>query len=348
MRILVTIPAGEVRSTFLPDDVLAAFADMGEVVYNELGRQYTSAELGEALVGVDVAVTGWGTKGITGEVLKSCDRLKLIAHTGGSVADLVDSTTFEKGITVVCGNKLFAESVAEGTIAYMTSMMRRIPDYVQNIRDGGWQLSYGSHTEGLFDRTIGILGVGAIARNLMEMLKPFRCRFLVWDDNYTIDPDYLASVNARQTTLDEVMSSCSVVSLHASMTPDSYGLLGKREFMMMQEGALFINTARGAIVRENEMIEALQERTDLRAVLDVFEKEPVDADSPLRRMENVYLMPHMAGPTIDRRPVIGRAMLKDIQSFFAGGKLEHSIGAAAASRMTSHSLVDKIMEDKKK
>lgn len=348
MKILVTIPAGEVRSTFLPDDVLAAFTEMGEVVYNDLGRQFTRGELKDALAGVGVAVTGWGTPGITGDVLENCDALRLIAHTGGSVADLVDSTTFERGITVVCGNKMFAESVAEGTIAYMTSMMRRIPDYVQTIRDGGWQRSYGSHTEGLFDRTIGILGVGAIARNLMEMLKPFRCKFLVWDDNYTIDPAYLASVNARQTTLDEVLSSCSVVSLHASMTAGSLGLLGKREFLMMQRGALFINTARGAIVRQDEMIEALRERPDLRAVLDVFEKEPIAADSPLRSMENVYLMPHMAGPTIDRRPAIGRAMLKDIQSFFAGERLEHAIGAAAASRMTSHTLVDKIMEGKKK
>lgn len=347
MKFLVTIPAGEVRDTFVPQDVREGLAQMGEVVYNDLGRQFTKEEIKATLSGVDVAVTGWGTPGITGDVLENCDGLRLIAHTGGSVADLVDATTFARGITVICGNKMFAESVAEGTIAYMTSMMRRIPEYVENIRTGGWQLSYGSHTEGLFDRTIGILGVGAIARNLMEMLQPFRCKFLVWDDNYTVDPDYLASVNARQTTLEEVLTSCSIVSLHASMTASSFGMLGKREFMMMQQGALFINTARGAIVRQDEMIEALQERADLRAVLDVFEKEPIDADSPLRSMPNVHLMPHMAGPTIDRRPAIGRALLADIKSFFAGGELVHAIGSAAASRMTSHNLVDKIMESKK-
>ncbi len=347
MKFLITIPVGEVRDTFVLRDVREGLMEMGEVVYNDLGRQFTREELKAALGGIDVAITGWGTTGITGDVLENCDSLKLVAHTGGSVADLVDSTTFDKGITVICGNKMFAESVAEGTITYMTSMMRRIPEYVEEIRGGGWQLPYGSHTEGLFDRTIGVLGVGAIARNLMEMLRPFRCKFLVWDDNYTVDPDYLASVNARQTTLEEVLTSSSIVSLHASMTASSFGLLGKREFMMMQQGALFINTARGAIVRQDEMIEALQERPDLRAVLDVFEKEPIDADSPLRKMENVYLMPHMAGPTIDRRPAIGRAMLADIRSFFAGGALVHAIGAAAASRMTSHNLVDKIMGEKK-
>ncbi|MBQ9784085.1 MAG: hydroxyacid dehydrogenase [Clostridia bacterium] len=347
MKILVTIPEGLVRDTFLPPDVQSAFAEMGEVVYNTLGRQYTQTELKAALGGVDVVVTGWGTPGITGDVLDGCDSLKLVAHTGGSVADLVDVTTYEKGITVICGNKMFAESVAEGTIAYMMSMLRHIPDYVYSIRNGGWSRGQIEWTDGLFGRTIGILGVGAIARNVMEMLKPFRCKFLVWDDNYTVDPDYLAGVNARQTTLDEVLTSCSIVSLHASMTPASFGLIGKREFMMMQQNALFINTARGAIVRQNEMIEALQERPDLRAVLDVFEVEPVELDSPLRSMQNVYLMPHMAGPTTDHRAAIGRAILADIRSFAEGGELKHEIGCAAASRMTSHKLVDNIMEKKK-
>ena len=181
----------------------------------------------------------------------------------------------------------------------------------------------------------------------MQMLKPFRCTFLVWDDNYTVDPDYLASVNARQTTLEEVLSSCSVISLHASLTEKSVGLIGKREFLMMPKGALFLNTARGAIVRESEMIEALQERQDLRAVLDVFEKEPVDSDSPLRSMENVYLMPHMGGPTVDHRAAVGRALVSDIHKLLCGETMEHEIGAAAAFRMTSHTKVNQIMKEKK-
>lgn len=348
MKILVTIPAGKVRDTFLPCDVQDALAMLGEVVYNDLGRQYTSEELARALDGVEIAVTGWGTPAITGPVLHNCDVLRLIAHTGGSVADLVDFTTYEKGIRVISGNKLYAESVAEGTIAYMTAMMRRIPDYVYTVRKGGWNLSEEEWSEGLFERTVGILGVGAIAKNLMQMLRPFRCSFLVWDDNYTVDPAYLASVNARQTTLEEVLTSCSIVSLHAALTPSSRGLIGKREFEMMPKGALFINTSRGAIVRQDEMIEALRARPDLRAVLDVFEKEPIDVDCPLRSMPNVYLMPHKAGPTIDRRAAVGRALVSDLHRLLAGECLENEINASAASRMTSHKLVNSIMEEKKK
>lgn len=347
MKILVTIPAGRVRDTFLPTDVQAAFAEIGEVVYNPLGRQYTEKELGEALQGVDIAVTGWGTPTIAGEALDSCDALKLIAHTGGSVADLVDPSVYAKGIRVISGNKLYAESVAEGTIAYMTAMMRRIPDYVYTIRNGGWNLQGEEWSEGLFGRTIGILGVGTIARELMRMLQPFRCSFLVWDCNYTVDTNFLTSVNARQTSLEEVLTTCSIVSLHASLTPASHGLIGKRELGMMRKGALFINTSRGAIVRQDELVEVLRERPDLRAVLDVFEKEPIDADCPLRKMPNVYLMPHKAGPTIDHRSAVGRALLSDIRRFIGGEALEHEIGAAAASRMTSHGLVAKIMGEKK-
>ena len=348
MKLLVTIPAGKVRDTFLPPDVQAALASAFEVTYNNLNRQYTSEELGEALIGVEIAVTGWGTPAIVGEVLDRCDSLKLIAHTGGSVADLVDGGTYEKGIRVISGNKLYAESVAEGTIAYMTAMMRRIPDYVYALRDGEWGLpNEECNTQGLFGRTIGILGVGTIARILMQMLKPFRCSFLVWDDNYTVDPDYLASVNARQTSLEEVLTSCSIISLHASLTPSSRGLIGKREFEMMPQGALFINTARGAIVRQNEMIEVLRARPDLRAVLDVFEEEPIGKDCPLRNLPNVYLLPHLAGPTIDHRAAVGRALLADLRNFLNGKPLDHEIGAAAASRMTSHVLVTGGRETKK-
>ncbi|MBQ8310571.1 MAG: hydroxyacid dehydrogenase, partial [Clostridia bacterium] len=301
MRILVAMPIGKVRDTFLPPHVCAKLESMGEVTYNEMTRQYTRAELHDAALGKDVVVIGWGVPALTDEVIADNDTLKLIVHTGGSVADYVDASTYAKGIRVVCGNKLFAESVAEGTIAYMLSVLRHIPDQVYDLKNGNWHSPEYAYDEGLLCKRIGILGVGAIARFLMEKLQVFRCSFLVWDDNYTVDPAYLASVNARQTSLEEVLTSCPIVTLHASLTGKSFGMIGRRELEMIPHGGVFINTSRGAIIRQNEMVEVLQERPDLRAMLDVFDPEPLDADSPLRNLKNVYLMPHRAGPTVDFR-----------------------------------------------
>lgn len=334
MKIVVTIPQGEVMNTFLSADTRKRLESLGTVVYNESGVQYTPDEVRELLRDAQVVVTGWGTPKLTGELLADNDSLRLIVHTGGSVADLVDEGTYAKGIRVLCGNDMFAESVAEGTIGYMLSALRCIPDDVFTLRNGGWK--NGVQTRGLLGKQIGILGVGAIARHLMRMLQPFHCSFLVWDANYTVDPDYLASVNARQVSLEEVLTSCSIISLHASLTPKSHGMIGRREFEMMQPGTVFINSARGAIIRQREMAEVLRARPELFAVLDVFEVEPLPTDDLLRTLDNVYLIPHRGGPTVDYREQIGAAVVEDIANWINGKELAHEIGVSAAMRMTSH------------
>ncbi|MBQ9798078.1 MAG: hydroxyacid dehydrogenase [Clostridia bacterium] len=334
MKIVVTIPQGEVMDTFLSADTRKRLESLGTVVYNESTAQYTPDEVRELLRDAQVVVTGWGTPKLTGELLADNDSLRLIVHTGGSVADLVDEGTYAKGIRVLCGNDMFAESVAEGTIGYMLSALRRIPDDVFTLRNGGWK--NGVVTRGLLGKQIGILGVGAIARHLMRMLQPFHCSFLVWDANYTVDPDYLASVNAKQVSLEEVLTSCNIISLHASLTPKSHGMIGRREFEMMQPGTVFINSARGAIIRQQEMAEVLRDRPELFAVLDVFEVEPLPTDDLLRTLDNVYLIPHRGGPTVDYREQIGAAVVEDIANWINGKELAHEIGVSAAMRMTSH------------
>ena len=132
------------------------------------------------------------------------------------------------------------------------------------------------------------------------------------------------------------MSSCSVVSLHASLTEKSRGMIGKNELAMLPKGAVFINTARGAIVREAELCELLTERTDLSVVLDVYEKEPLDDHSPLRKLPNAYLMPHRGGPTVDYRASVGMAMADEIERMSKGEPLQHEIPLEAALRMTTH------------
>ncbi len=336
MKIVVTIPQGEVRDTFLPSAVCQKLEALGTVVYNDSTVQYTPEEVKEALRGASVVVTGWGTPKLTGELLADNDSLRLVVHTGGSVADLVDEGTYAKGIRVVCGNDMFAESVAEGTIGYMLSVLRHIPHRVNDLRAGGWNNPALFYDRGLIGKQIGILGVGAIARHLMRMLQPFHCSFLVWDDNYTVDPAYLASVNAKQVSLEEVLTNCGIITLHASLTPKSRGMIGKREFELMQENAIFINTSRGAIIRQDEMTEALTSRPDINALLDVFETEPLDVADPLRKLDNVYLIPHKAGPTVDLRAYIGAEVVADIERFINGEEMKNEIGVAAAMRMTSH------------
>ena len=258
----------------------------------------------------------------------------MIAHVGGSVADYVDTSVYEKGVKVCSGNYYYAESVAEGTVAYIMSALRSIPSHVQNVRSGAWRdPALLDNAEGILDREIGIISCGAISKAVMQLLQPFRCKFKVFS-NHPVDPEFLASVNAKQVSLEEVLKTCHIISLHASLNEKTRGSLGREHFEMMQEDAVFINTARGAIIREDEMIEVLKERPKMRAVLDVFCKEPMNPDNPLRTLPNVYCIPHMGGPTTDRRRYIGMAMAKELVRFVNGEPLEHEIAPDVASRMT--------------
>ena len=317
------------RNTFFAPEACAHLERSFDVSYSPLDRQLLPEELKQYAADADVLMTGWGHCVLTAEALEGTS-IKLIAHTGGSVADYADPGVYDAGIRVISGNALYAESVAEGTLAYMLLALRRMPDYVEEVRSGGWRLV--SETEGLFDQMVGIIGFGTISRDLIRMLKPFRVKLKIYS-GHTIDPSYLAENDAVQVSLEEIFSTCKIVSLHSALTDKTRGMIGKEHFDLLQDGAIFINTARGAIVRETELIGALRENR-LRAVLDVYEKEPLDAHSPLRSLSNVYCIPHRAGPTLDRRPMVTMALADDILRFSRGEALQYEITSAQANRMT--------------
>lgn len=318
------------NNSFLVDGADKYIEDNFETVYLDADHSLTSEEFKEKVKDFDAVITGWGHTKITGDMLVG-SKVKVIASTAGSVASLVDETTYSRGVTVLSGNRVYAESVAEGTIAYMLSGLRRIPYYVDDVKKGGWRYD-GFFNEGLLDQTVGIIGLGMISRFLIEMLKPFRAKIKIYS-SYEIDKEYLKLNNASQVSLEEVFSTCKIVSLHSSLTDKTKGMIGKEHFDMLSDGSLFINTARGHIVREEEMIQALEEKR-FSAVLDVFCKEPLDADSKLRSLDNVYCIPHMGGPTLDRRPYVTKALVDGMLKVFNGEKSELEIDMKTASRMT--------------
>lgn len=337
MKVLISIPAGGTRNGFLDEGSLKLLEDNFEVIYNETGKNYNQAQLTEAIKDVDILVTGWGFASCIGGPLHDNTSLKMIAHTAGSVGDLVDTEAYDKGITIVSGNKLFAESVAEGTIAYMMSALRKIPTEVYGLKEGHWRHPEVPQTRGLLDREIGIIGYGMISQNLMRMLQVFRCRFKIFSQ-FPMDEEFLKSVNAtRVDTIEEIFSTCSIVSLHSALNEKTRNLIRKEHFELLPQNAVFVNTARGAIINQKEMEEFLVGRPDVTAILDVYTPEPPEADNVMRTLNNVYMLPHRGGPTNDRFPHIGRAVVEDIVRFGKGEPLKLEITREYASRMTKQS-----------
>lgn len=314
MNILVTMPEGFVRDTFFTPLSKKYLEQLGNVTYNPLDRDYTKEELKEALKGIDIVFCGWRSTFYDEEILEAADSLKILAYTAGSLAGVVDEAIFNKGITVLGANCVFAESVAEGCLCYMMTGLRRIVKYAKVMREGGWK-PVDFETEGVMNRTVGLIGFGSIAQKLVNFLKPFNVNILVNSRHLT--EEEAAKYGVTKAEFNEVFEKSDIVSVHQGLSEKTYHMIGKEQLDKMKDGALLVNTARGAVIDEEALCEVLKTGR-IHAALDVYEVEPPAEDSPLRSLENVTPIPHMGGPTIDRRQYCVIKLCEDIVKYNNG------------------------------
>jgi phosphoglycerate dehydrogenase-like enzyme len=167
-------------------------------------------------------------------------------------------------------------------------------------------------------KTIGIIGFGAVAKELVKLLKPFEVSIMVYDPY--AEPSQVASYGARKVGLNELLKCSDVVTLHAALTPETHHMIGEKELRLMKPAAYLINTSRGALIDENALVKALREKWIAGAALDVFEQEPLESNSPLYDLENVFLTPHVAGGSDERMRQLFGTVVEDFKRFFSGEK----------------------------
>ncbi|MGI6537512.1 MAG: hydroxyacid dehydrogenase [Caldicoprobacterales bacterium] len=328
MNILVTL-SESVKKTFLTEEITRRIESMGSITWNS--SILTEDDLRENIKGIDICITGWGTPRFSEKVLENADSLKLVAHTAGTVGHMVSDEFFARGIRVVSANKVFAESVAESVIGYLLTVLRDIPYYTNKMKSGGWK-DPDYYNRGLLDQEIGLIGFGEIPRYLVPMLKPFRAKIKAFDKY--VDAAAMAEYGVEKAAIDEIFAACPIISVHLPATEETRHMIDKKLLESLRDDAVFINTSRGSVIDEDALLEVLKKKTGVRAVLDVFQKEPLPDNSPFRKLDNAYLIPHMAGPTVDRRKYATMAVLDDIDNFMNNRPLIHEISAEKASRMT--------------
>lgn len=330
VNIFVTIENGTTLNTFIPQSMKNRLESIGNVRYNDTGRRLTEKLLGENLANTDICVTGWGCPQFTNEVLNGADKLRLIAHAGGSVANHIGTEVFERGIKVVTGNDIFAICVAEGTLAYILMGLRRLALYADKVQKEMWA-DDSWYNESLLGQSVGLVGFGAVARHLIPMLRPFGCDIMAYDP--FVSDKVFESYGVKKASLSDIAAENKIVSIHASKTDGSRHIIDREFLHGMRDGSLFVNTARGSVVDEQALAdEAATGR--IHAVLDVFEREPLPKDSRLRNLPNVTLIPHMGGPTIDKREYVTKCVIDDIERFLRGEKLIYEVERLYALRMT--------------
>lgn len=335
MKAFVSLPRGAVFDTFFTPDNIALAEQLGEIVWNDTGHRLSEAELAERIGNCDVCISGWGSPALTPTVLDSAPRLRLLTHLCGTVVPFVTPQMWERGIRVISGNSYFADSVAEGAVAYMLAALRDIPTHAQALKQNKqWKSAASFNNRGLRDRTVGVVSYGTIARRLVKLLYPFGVHLKVYDI-VPVPGDDLEHYGMVQTTLEDIFSSCDIITLHTAGTPETRHMVDDRLLSMIGNGALLVNTARGALIDEAALCRQLATGR-FSAVLDVYEKEPPAPDSPLYTLPNVMMMPHMAGPTVDRRQVITRDLLGESADFIDRGiPPVHEISRREAGMMSA-------------
>ena len=326
MKIFVNIPEGFRNNSFITPSIKEYLASVGEVTYNQSSSPLGGDELGSALKNADVVITGWGQPLITKD---NIGNVKLIVHTGGTVGGIVDIGVFDLGVKVLSGNNYYAESVAEGTLSYMLYALRNMGHYGSIMKKGEW--TWEAKTEGLIGQSIGIVSYGAISSRLIPKLRLFTDKIKVYSTHE--DNELAKREGFSYATLDEIFATCKIVSVHTAKNPETYHMINKKHFDLLLDGALFINTSRGAVIDEAALIDALKQNR-FKALLDVYETEPPKEDNELKNLDNVMLFPHMAGPTYDMRERITGYLIDDIVRFEKGEKPQNEITKEIAIQMT--------------
>lgn len=225
-------------------------------------------------------------------LLEQLPNLRIIAQTGNHVYHIDLEAAAERGIIVAKATGGGCTSAAELAIGLMIAVMRQIPSVDEEIKRGGWPTPM---TRALRGKTLGIVGLGYVGRHVSKIANAFEMKVLAWGPRVT--PQAAASVGAESRELDALMSGSDIVSIHATLSPDSRGLIDARRLGLMKSTAYLINTARGPIVDEAALCDALASKAIAGAGLDVFDAEPLPPGYPLTKLPNVVLTSHLGWPT---------------------------------------------------
>lgn len=245
----------------------------------------------------------------TSRVLEACaPRLKVIAKWGTGV-DSIDADACRRlGIKLFRTPNAFTTPVADSVLGYMLAYARRQPWMDREMKAGAWNKAAG---HALSECTLGIIGVGNIGKAVARRARSFGMR-LLGNDIVEIDHVFVGEVGIEMTDLNTLLQASDYVSVSCDLNPTSRHLLGARAFALMKDNAVVINTARGSIVDEHALVEALRAGRIGGAALDVFESEPLPPDSPLRSLDSVMLAPHNANSSPAAWDRVHRRTIQDL------------------------------------
>ena len=286
----------ENKKVLLSAPYMLPFVSRFQPVFNHYGCELVIPEVNERLEADEILAyagrfdgTICGDDRYTPDVIRQCaPRLKVISKWGTGI-DSIDKAAAEAfGMQVFRTTNAFTVPVSDSVMGYMLAFARRQPWMDDEVKSGKWTKIPG---RALSECTLGVIGVGYIGKAVLRKAHAFGMKLLA-TDIIEITQDFLNQVPVEMVALDELLGRADFISVNCDLNPSSRHLLGQSAFALMKPSAVVINTARGPIVDEAALIDALKSGRIAGAAMDVFEVEPLPEDSPLRTMDNVMLAPH--------------------------------------------------------
>jgi D-3-phosphoglycerate dehydrogenase len=250
-----------------------------------------------------------GDDRFTRRVIDKCaPRLKVISKWGTGIDSIDQEAARDAGIPVRNTINAFTTPVSDSVLAYILAFARGLPWMDREMKSGRWQKM---PVKSLAECTLGVIGVGHVGKAVLRKARPFGMK-LLGNDIVPIAPDFLTENNVEMTALDDLLTRADYVSVNCDLNPTSFHIMNARTFELMKPTAVYVNTARGPLHDETALAEALKRGQIRGAGLDVFEVEPLPADSPLLKMDNVLLAPHNSNSSPAAWERVHRSTLRNL------------------------------------
>ncbi|MBC7119343.1 MAG: phosphoglycerate dehydrogenase, partial [Methanobacteriaceae archaeon] len=289
-------------------------AELEKVAEVVVDTDITPEELLDVIKDFDAIIVRSRTK-VTREVIEAAPRLKIIARAGVGVDNIDVKAATEKGIMVINAPESTSVTVAEHTMGLMLALARKIHLADKSVKEGRWDKSRFMGIE-LNNKTLGVIGMGRIGSQVVTRAKSFGMNVLVHDPY--ISREAADKMGVEIVELETLLKRSDIISIHVPLTQETRHLISDHELDMMKDTAFIINCARGGIVDEKALYNALSEGRIGGAALDVFEEEP-PKDSPLLRLDNVVLTPHIGASTVEAQRDAAIIVANEIRKVFEGG-----------------------------
>ena len=284
-------------------------------------------ELDRALAGAHALIVRSETR-VTADLLARAPHLRVVARAGTGVDTIDVHAATRRGIAVMNAPGANTVSAGEHAMGLLLALVRRIPDAAAAMRSGGWDRKRFEGTE-LRGKTMGVVGLGRIGAHVAQLARAFGMS-VVAHDPYLL-PERAAELGVPLLSLGELLRTADVVTLHVALTDQTHHLINAERLRLMKPTATLINTARGELVDEAALADAVREKRIGGAAIDVFSVEPLPADSPLRALDRVLLTPHLAASTAEAQERVAVEICTAVRDSLVSGDLSFAINVPGIS-----------------